>query len=95
MKDRRFTITVLESIANAEGKLLTTSFVVDYWHLDTGELTRSDATAQTWKRVGNFDLPAVTRVVTARKEKSAKSKEPGYAAKSLALSNHQLLKVTE
>ena len=93
MKDRRFTITVLESIANAEGKLLTTSFVVDYWHLDTGELVRSDATSQTWKRVGQFDLPAVTRIVTAAREKKAESdrKEEGYTAKSLALSSHKLL----
>jgi hypothetical protein len=95
MKDRRFTITVLESITNAEGKYLTTSFVVDYWNLESGELVRSEATSQTWQRVGKFDLPAVTRVIAASREKAAGAAggdaEPGYGAKSLTLTNQKLL----
>jgi hypothetical protein len=95
MKDSRFTITVLEAITNAEGKYLTTSFVVDYWNLDSGELKRSDAFSQTWTRVGKFDLPAVTRYIGAAREKPAGAAggdaEPGFTAKSLTLSNHKLL----
>jgi Protein of unknown function (DUF3386) len=95
MKDRRFTITVLESIANAEGKYLTTSFVVDYWNLESGELLRSDAFSQTWTRVGKFDLPGLTRVIAAAREKAAGAAggdaEPGFTAKSLTITNHKLL----
>lgn len=94
MKDRRFTITVLESITNAEGKYLTTSFVVDYWNLESGELLRSDAFSQTWTRLGKFDLPAVTRFIGASREKPAgagSDAEPGYSARSLTLTNHKLL----
>jgi len=95
MKDRRFTITVLESIANADGKYLTTSFVVDYWNLESGELLRSDAFSQTWTRVGKFNLPVLTRLIGAAREKPAGAAggdaEPGYSAKSLTLSNHKLL----
>ena len=82
MKDRRFTITVLESMTNKEGKYLTTSYVVDYWNLETGDLVRSDATSQTWKRVGAFDLPATVTVVNA----SAGTLE----SRSIKLTNHKL-----
>ncbi len=93
MKTQRFTITVLESITNKEGKFLTTSFVVDYWNLETNDLFRSNAETQTWTRVGDFDLPAMTRVVTARGKPSSGDapKEDAFTAKSLTLSNHKLL----
>jgi Protein of unknown function (DUF3386) len=95
MKDRRFTITVLESMTNAEGKYLTTSYVVDYWNLESGELLHNDAFTQTWVRVGKFDLPGLTRLIGASREKPAGAAggdaEPGYSAKSLNLTNHKLL----
>ena len=93
MKDRRFTITVLESIKNKEGKFLTTSFTVDYWNLETNDLVRSDAESQTWGRVGDFDLPGLTRVVTVRGKSfgGEAAKEDAFTAKSLQLTNHKLL----
>lgn len=93
MKDRRFTITVLESITNKEGKYLTTSFVVDYWNVETGDLVRSEGTSQTWTRVGDFDLPGQTRVITARGKSFAGdvAKEDAFTAKSLTLTNYKLL----
>jgi hypothetical protein len=93
MKDRRFTITVLESMTNKEGKFLTTSFVVDYWNLETNDLVRSDAVSQTWQRVGNFDLPGTTRSITARGKSFAGevAKEDAFTGKSLTLSNCKLL----
>lgn len=97
MKDRKFTITVLESMTNKEGKFLTTSFVVDYWNLETSDLVRSDATSQTWTRVGAYDLPGLTRVITARGKSFAgePAKEDAFTAKSLTLTNHHLLKVVK
>jgi uncharacterized GH25 family protein len=93
MKDRRFTITVLESMTNKEGKFLTTSFVVDYWNLETNDLVRSDAVSQTWQRVGAFDLPGTTRAITARGKSFAGdvAKEDAFTGKSLTLTNHKLL----
>ncbi len=97
MKDRKFTITVLESMTNKEGKFLTTSFVVDYWNLETGDLVRSDASSQTWTRVGLYDLPVLTRVITSRGKSFAGevAKEDAYTAKSLTLTHHQLLKAAK
>src|SRR5947209_12547360 len=46
MKDSRFTTTVLESLTNAEGKLLSSSYVVDYWGT-ANELQKSEAYRQT------------------------------------------------
>jgi hypothetical protein len=94
MKDRRFTISVLDNKPNAEGKFLSANFVVNYWSLENGDLLRSETTQQTWTRVGKFDLPAVSLVLTAAKQKSGEAeKEP--ATRSLTLSNHKLLELTK
>ncbi|MBL8797068.1 MAG: DUF3386 family protein [Planctomycetia bacterium] len=88
MEGRRFSISVLENKPNEEGKFLSVAFVVNYWNLETGELARSEANHQTWKRVGGFDLPVTTTVVTSFKpEKTGK----GSTAQSLTLSNHKLV----
>lgn len=103
MKDQRFTITVLENRANAEGKYLPASYAVSYWDVKTGALLRTEAHHQTWARVGRFDLPRMARVVTASKEATAEDGAPGtgrptpaaapsgLSAKSLILSDHKLL----
>jgi hypothetical protein len=78
----RFTITVLENRTNAEGKYLPASYAVHYWDPKTGALQKTEAHVQTWTRVGSFDLPALSRVITADRDVSAKS---------LTLSNHRLL----
>jgi hypothetical protein len=90
MKDQRFTITVLENTANAEGKFLPASFVVNYWNAATGELVKTDANVQTWKRVGKFDLPVEARVITAAKG----GDKPELSARSVTLSNHALADTT-
>jgi hypothetical protein len=78
----RFTITVLKNVQNAEHQFLPASFVVNTWATKTGDLRRSEAHHQTWKRVGKFDLPLATTVVTATAGKQE--------ARSLTLSHHQL-----
>jgi hypothetical protein len=79
----RFTITVLENRRNEEGNFLPVSFVVNTWDLKNGALQSSEAHHQAWLRVGKFDLPQTLLVVTA--------KEGKQEARSLKLSNHQLL----
>jgi hypothetical protein len=61
----RFTITVLENRPNKEKQFLPACFVVNTWDKKTGALTSAAAHHQTWERVGPFDLPATTTVVTA------------------------------
>jgi hypothetical protein len=83
MMDRtRFAITVLHSTLNAEGKYLPGSFVVHYWDADSGDLRKTEAFTHAWKRVGDFDLPATTRVVSTSRQVSVKC---------LTLTNHALL----
>jgi hypothetical protein len=88
MKEGKFSISVLENRPNAEGKFLSTSFVVNYWNLENGELQRSEAHHQAWTRVGKLDLPTTLTVITSIPEKSGAS---GRSAQSLTLSNHKLL----
>jgi hypothetical protein len=83
MQDARFTITVLHNHVNAEHQFLPAAYVVNTWDLKTNALRSSEAFHQTWRRVGKFDLPETTLVVTA----TSKSQE----ARSLTLTNHQLL----
>ncbi len=91
MKDRRFTITVLENKKNAEDKFLSVTFVVNYWDLAGGELLRSESNHHTWTRVGKFDLPASAKVVTATPAKKAEGGgQPGITTQSITLSNHKL-----
>src|SRR5262249_40952102 len=94
VEGRKFTISVLENRKNAEGKYLPVSFVVDYWNPTSGELLRSDATYQSWTRVGTFDLPVVARIVTAEKVAvkagGADLLKNVPSTKSLTLSNHKL-----
>jgi hypothetical protein len=99
MKGSRFTITVLENRKNKEGKYLASTFVVDYWNLQSGELTRSEANLETWTRVGDFDLPVLSQVTKSSREKpKGEKKDPeddGYTTKSLTLSNHKLFKLAK
>jgi len=84
MRDLRFTISVVENRPNAEGKYLSVSYAVNYWNAETGALQKSEAHHQTWNRVGKFDLPVTTTVITS-------SPQPAKQAQSLTLSNHRLL----
>jgi hypothetical protein len=78
----RFTITVMENRLNKEKRYLPKNFVVHTWDTKTGALRSSEDHHQTWKRVGKFDLPLATTVVTATAGK--------VVARSLKLSNFQL-----
>lgn len=89
MKGGRFTISMLESKANAEGKFLSVAYAVNYWNPENGELTKNEATYQSWARVGKFDLPAKTTIITATK--SAEGNKASMMAQTLTLSNHKLL----
>lgn len=93
MFGKRFAITVLENHANQEGKYLPASFVVHYWDPPTGNLLKTDANYQTWKRIGRFDLPVRAQVITAEKAPAAQAEagKNAYTTKSLTLSNHRLL----
>jgi hypothetical protein len=71
----------LQTSLNEEGKYLPGSFVVHYWDAVSGDLRKTDAFTHVWKRVGNFDLPATTRVVSTSRQVSVKS---------LTLSRHEL-----
>ena len=82
LRDTRFTITVLENRQSAEKKFLPVSYVVNTWNSEGGALRSSAAHHQTWQRVGAFDLPHTTTVVTASAGK--------LEARSLTLSNFRL-----
>lgn len=78
----RFAITVLQTTLNQEGKYLPGSFVVHYWDAESGDLRKTDAFTHVWKRIGDFDLPDTTRIVSTSRQVSVKS---------LALSNQELV----
>lgn len=81
-KDVRFTITVLENHLNEERHFLPAHFVVTSWDLKSNQLVRSETHHQTWQRVGHYDLPRTTLVVTASAGK--------LEARSIKLSNVHL-----
>lgn len=76
----RFSIMMQHNATTPEGRFLPTAFVVNYFDKD-GNLTRSEANYHTWKRLGEYDLPVLTRVITAGKESHVREIE---------LSNHRL-----
>jgi len=55
--------------------------VVHYWDAKTSELQKSEGHEQSWTRVGGFDLPERTRVVTAARD---------VQSNSITLKNHRL-----
>ncbi len=78
--DGRFSIMMQHNQTTPEGKFLPTAFVVNYFDKE-GNLIRSEANYHSWKRLGEFDLPVLTRVITAGKESTVREIE---------LSNHRL-----
>jgi hypothetical protein len=53
----RFTISVTDIERNKEDKYLPRSFDVTVWDTGSGQIKSSSSYLNTWKRVGNFDLP--------------------------------------
>lgn len=93
LKGQQFTITVLKQLQNPKGKYLPASYVVDYWDLKTGHLVRSEAVHQTWVRVGGYDLPRATLVVSVGplSVPAAEGPAPASTARLLLLTKHKLL----
>jgi hypothetical protein len=82
-KDSRFTITVLENKMNEEKQYLPAHYVVNYWDAKSNALKRSESFRHEWVRVGKFDLPSTSLVVTATSDGKLESRE-------LKLTNHKL-----
>jgi hypothetical protein len=89
MPNQKFTILTLENVKNAEGKLLPSAHVVQYFDNKTGVLVKSDANFHTYKRVGEFDLPATALKMTTTPD--APVAQVGPKALRLTLTNHRLL----
>jgi Protein of unknown function (DUF3386) len=64
----RFTISVLESKDNPEGKYLPTIFTVNTWNAE-GALVSSLTEHDTWGRLGNLDVPQRVVQTSAGKDK--------------------------
>jgi uncharacterized GH25 family protein len=84
MGELRFTITVMQNRLNAEKKFLPAHYVVNYWDTKSGAVKKSVTHFNTFKRVGNFDLPAKVMVVTAEEGKQV--------TRTITLSEHSLNK---
>jgi hypothetical protein len=69
MGESRFTISVLKNHVNAEKKFLPSIYAVNTWDAKSGALKKSETHYNTWKRVGDFDLPLTVTVVTATEGK--------------------------
>jgi hypothetical protein len=83
MKDSRFTITVLENKLNAEKQYLPSHYVVNSWDLNTEALRSSQTFHHEWSRIGKYDLPATTMIVSA-------TNDGKQEARQLVLTNHKL-----
>jgi hypothetical protein len=74
MGPQRFTISVLSIHRNGEGKYLPEAFTMSFWDVKTGELKETRAFWNSWRRVGDFDLPERILEIAAG-EQGAKTKE--------------------
>jgi hypothetical protein len=79
----RFTISVLQTKQNEEGKYLPAIYTITFWSAD-GEIRSSSTTEDAWTRIGTFDLPARTMQVSSTKDRRD--------VKLIEFSNHKLLK---
>jgi Protein of unknown function (DUF3386) len=82
LQAEKFSIKVLLSARNAEGKDLPSVFTVTFWDARTGALKRAETFHVTYVRVGRFDLPA-SRTQVVSEDKAA-------PVRRLELSNHRL-----
>jgi hypothetical protein len=78
----RFTISVLETVTNKEGKYLPRVFSITTWDEKTGEMKSSSSYLNTWTRVGSFDMPE--RIV------EIETKPGERHVRELAFSNYHL-----
>jgi uncharacterized GH25 family protein len=77
----RFSILMQDNYVTPEGKFLPRAFVVHHFDKQ-GKLSRSEANYHTWKRLADYDLPELTRIITSGPETSVRE---------VHLSKHQLI----
>lgn len=83
MGPMKFTINVEDSTLTQDNKYLTTRYTVYYFNPQSGALTNVESFTDTHVRVGQADLPASRRIISA---------ENGtVSVKTLTFSNHRLL----
>ena len=83
MGSMKFTINVEDSAMTADNKCLTTRYTVYYFNPQDGCLTNVESFTDSHIRVGQADLPASRRIISA---------ENGtVSVKTLTFSNHRLL----
>jgi hypothetical protein len=83
MGETRFTISTLDYTTSADGRFLPAEFVVNYWNVEDGRLTRSDAYSDRYETVNDVTIPSYRRVVSAA--------DQGLVAREVILSNITLL----
>jgi len=83
MGPMKFTINIEDSVSTAENKYLTTRYTVYYFNPQDGRLTNVESFTDSHARVGQADLPASRRIISA---------ENGtVSVKTLTFTNHRLL----
>jgi hypothetical protein len=83
MGPMKFTINVEDSTLTQDNKYLTTRYTVFYFNPQDGKLTNVESFSDTHVRIGNADLPASRRIISAE--------NGGVAVRTLTFSNHRLL----
>ena len=83
MGPMKFTINVEDSTMTADNKYLTTRYTVYYFNPQDGRLTNVESFTDSHVRIGQADLPASRRIISA---------ENGtVSVKTLTFTNHRLL----
>jgi hypothetical protein len=83
MGPMKFTINIEDSALTQDGKYLTTRYTVYYFNPQDGKLTNVESFSDTHVRVGQADLPASRRIISAE--------SGAVAVKTLIFRNHRLL----
>lgn len=83
MGPMRFTINIEDSALTPDNKYLTTRYTVYYFNTQDGKLTNVESFTDSHARLGNADLPAFRRIISAD--------QGAVSVKTLTFSNHRLL----
>jgi hypothetical protein len=83
MGPMKFTINIEDSALTQDGKYLTTRYTVYYFNPSDGKLTNVESFSDTHVRVGQADLPATRRIISAE--------NGAVMVKTLTFCNHRLL----
>jgi hypothetical protein len=79
----KFTINVEDSTLTQDDKYLTTRDTVFYFNPQDGKLTNVESFSDTHVRIGQADLPASRRIISAE--------NGGVSVRTLTFTNHRLL----